>query len=348
MTTTRMREKSLKRSRREMLTILVTSVIAFSIGVTPQAAGGTADHGHVATTQGGLLTFMRKDSAEFWQVWVANTDLTGQRQLTHEAANSGWPVWSPDGRNIAFDTDRGDPDPGDATVINDIFTMNPDGSGLKNLTGSKDFSGDAGWSPDGSLIAFDSDRGDYPAQQGIYVMNRDGTDARRVTSLPSGASNDLAPRFAPDSRHLVFTRYGGDEDFGNSALFTVDIRGRHLLQVTTFAIGAGDADWSPDGNRIVFEASPSPTSHGDIYTMNANGRHLRNLTLNQPPNGSADPVWSPDGRKILFLQAILHDNQFTAGLATMKPDGSDRHFISSTPMVEHQPDWQPTCRKCNR
>jgi Tol biopolymer transport system component len=168
-----------------------------------------------------------------------------------------------------------------------------------------------------------------------------------------GRLKRLGPQFSPDSRQLVFTRYDGDEDFGNSALFTVDIRGRHLRQVTTFAIGAGDADWSPGGNRIVFEASPAlhpgiQASRGDIYTMNANGRDLRYLTLNQAPNGSADPVWSPDGRKILLLQAIVQNNQFSAGLATMKPDGSDRHFISSTPMVEHQPDWQPTCRKCNK
>ena len=329
----------MRRGIRRLRSVLMLILLG-SLTITAPASAGTGD-------RDGRLTFMRQDSAGFWQVWVANIDLTEQQQLTTEAANSGWPVWAPDGRKIAFDTDRGDPDPSDSTVINDIFTMNPDGSGLKNLTGSKDFSADAGWSPDGSLIAFDSDRGDYPAKQGIYVMNKEGSDVQRVTSLPPGAVNDVAPRFSPDSRQVVFTRFGGNEDFGNSALFTVNIRGRQSRQVTTFAIGAGDANWSPDGERIVFEAFPGPTSRGDIYTINANGRHLRNLTLNQTPNGSADPVWSPDGRKILFLQAILQDTQFSEGLATMKPDGSDRHFISATPMIEHQPDWQPICRKCN-
>ena len=180
-------------------TFRLTSVLAVVLlGCLTMSAPASADSNH-----NGRLTFMRQDSAGLWQVWVANADLTKQQQLTNEAANSGWPVWSPDGRKIAFDTDRGDPDRTDETAIN------------------------------------------------------------------------------------------------------------------------------------------------DIYTMNANGRNLRNLTLNEAPNGSADPVWSPDGNKILFLQAIVQNDQFSAGLATMNPDGSDRHFISSTPTEQHQPDWQPTCRKCN-
>jgi Tol biopolymer transport system component len=106
-------------------------------------------------------------------------------------------VWSPDSKKIAFDTDRGDADPNNDPAINDIFTMNTDGSGLRNLTGSTGFSADAGWSPDSKTIAFDSDRGDYPAKQGIYVMRADGSHVRRVTTLPAGQANDLAPRFSP-------------------------------------------------------------------------------------------------------------------------------------------------------
>jgi Tol biopolymer transport system component len=283
---------------------------------------------------------MRQDTGGFWQVWVARADLTEERQLTHANANSGWPVWSPDGRTIAFDSDRSDPNPNDDIVINDVFTMHPDGTDVVNLTGSHGFSGDPGWSPDGSSIAFESDRGAYPQEQGIYVMRRDGTHLHRVTTVPVTAAGDSAARFSPDGKHLVFTRFGDKQGFGNSALFTVDPSGRHLRRLTAFAIGAGDADWSPDGRRIVFEAYPSANSRGDVFVIGANSTHLRNLTNNPPTNGSADPVWSPDGTKILFLQAIQQSNQITAGLATMHPDGSDRHFISSTPIESHQPDWQ--------
>jgi TolB protein len=288
--------------------------------------------------QNGRITFMKMDSAGFWQIWVATAHLTKQKQITRGSANSGWPVWSPDGKTIAFDTDRTDPDLTDSTAINDIFTMNPDGSHLRNLTGSKGFNADAAWSPDGSLITFDSDRGDYPAKEGIYVMRSDGTNVRRITHLPVTDVNDTAPRFAPDGSAIVFTRFRKDLDYQNSALFTVHPDGRHVRRLTSFAVGAGDADWSPNSRRIVFEAYPSQFSHGQIDVMNADGSGLRNLT--EGVFGSADPVWSPDGSRILFLQGVSSGGVVTLGLATMTPGGSRRHFISHTPTEEHQPDWQ--------
>jgi Tol biopolymer transport system component len=309
-------------------TIAGLSVLALTAGLL------TAAQPAVATAPGcnGQLTFMRQDSADFWQVWVANADLTDQRQLTHGAADSGWPVWSPDGKKLAFDTDRRDASPGGEITVNDVFTMNADGSGVKNLTGSVAFSGDPGWSPDGSLIAFSSNGGDYPARQGIYVMRSDGSHVRRVTILPAGDAGDGAPRFSPDGRRLVFTRYRGD--VANSALFIVDLDGHHLRQVTSFAIGAGDADWSPDGKELVFEATPTPQSHGQTDVVRTDGRRLRTLKS----DFSADPVWSPDGKQIILLQGDEIDGRMTFGLATMKPNGTKRHFISAAPMDEHQPD----------
>src|SRR4051794_8146864 len=70
----------------------------------------------------GRFTFMRPDTFGHWQVWVSNTDLSAARQLTFENANSGWPVWSPNGQKIAFESDRTDPDPKENPEINDVFT----------------------------------------------------------------------------------------------------------------------------------------------------------------------------------------------------------------------------------
>jgi Tol biopolymer transport system component len=135
----------------------------------------------------------------------------------------------------------------------------------------------------------------------------------------------------------VFTRYITEDIPIRAALFTVCVAdGGGLKQLTPWGNGAGDTDWLPDGTKIVFEASPDVTSHGEVFTIDADGQQLTNLTDNElGVGGSSDPVWSADGTKILF---VSHESGI--GLATMNPDGTDRHFISSNPEEVHQPDWE--------
>ena len=169
---------------------------------------------------------------------------------------------------------------------------------MRKLTDSLGASADAAWSPDGSLIAFDADRSDPSSKQGIYTMRSDGSDVRRITTLPSGYENDVAPRFSPDGKRLVFTRFRGKGcpkpfcPYERSALFVVGLDGSGLRQLTSFAIHAGDADWSPDGKLIVFEAYPNGP-YGDVYVIAADARNIRDIT--RDANGQADPVWSPTG-----------------------------------------------------
>ena len=202
------------------------------------------------------IAFLKEDSDGFWQTWVANKDLSDQVKLTSGSADSGWAVWKPGGAKLAFESNRTDPDPDDTNAINDIFTMNPDGSGIGKLTHSKDVSDQPDWSPDGSQIAFGSDRRNGAFRREIHVMDADGTNVQRVSTLPEKAEFDSAPRFSPDGRRLVFTRYISETIPLRSALFTVRVDGGGLKQLTPWGNGAGDADWSPDGTKIVFEASP--------------------------------------------------------------------------------------------
>ena len=261
------------------------------------------------------------------------------------ARDSAYPVWSPDGSRIAFDSNRDDPNPDDDTVINDVFTMGPDGGGLIRLTDGVGFHTDPAYSPDGSLIAFASDRGRYPEKQGIYVMNAaDGSQVRRVTSLPPAASVDYAPRFSPDGTHLVFTREV-DEASSDGALFVVNLDGSGLRKITSGDLYPGDADWSPDGTEIVFEASDPQTPFGGVWIVGSDGSELRNVTATASGvgglDGFSDPVWSPDGSLILVLHGVHPDadEEAVAGLATIRPDGTELQYIGDGSGAEHQADW---------
>jgi Tol biopolymer transport system component len=326
-----------------IMALMLASLVAFAVAGAAWVLVAPPPAKAAFPGQNGRIVFWREDSDGFVQTWVADKDLSDRAQLTSGSADSGWAVWKPGGAKLAFDSTRADPDPTDARAIDDIFKMNPDGTGVVKLTDSKSFNADAGWSPDGRKIAFDSDRADRPGRFEIHVMDSDGTNVRRLTTLPAYAIFDLAPRFSPDGRRIVFTRYVVDNAV--SALFTVRVDGGGLKRLTPWINGAGDADYSPDGKKLVFEAFSLTKNHrcyGDIYTVDSDGQHLTNITDNRCVEGSSDPVWSPNGKKILFLQDRAEGGvpQVGLGLATMNPDGSARHFISSNPVEGHHPDWE--------
>ena len=126
--------------------LLFGALVGLAVMVFTSCGGGSQETNTPANSTPSIA-FMKEDSDGFWQTWVANKDLSDQVKLTSESADSGWAVWKPGGAKLAFESNRTDSDPDDPNVINDIFTMNPDGSGVVKLTHSEDFSDAAGWSP---------------------------------------------------------------------------------------------------------------------------------------------------------------------------------------------------------
>jgi TolB protein len=190
------------------------------------------------------------------------------------------------------------------------------------------------WSPTGTVIAFDSDRGYRNGLSASYLINTSGRRVKRVTN-PSRPLSDYEPRFSPDGTHLVFARARGTAHNALAALFTVRLNGSSLHRLTPFRLHVGASDWSPNGKQIAFEAYPSG-AYGDIHGVDAAGGTPVNLT--HDTTGQADPVWSPDGQKILFLDNGFANGVGRTGLATMNPYGSQRRFISNKNIEAHQPD----------
>jgi dipeptidyl aminopeptidase/acylaminoacyl peptidase len=132
---------------------------------------------------GTKIAFSKGSGGEGGNIWVVNADGTNPTQLT-TSGQDNLPVWSPDGSQILFTSDR--------DGATDIFVMNADGSAKNNITDNGDVDFAASWSPDGTQIVFASDRDGDPE---IFVSNADGTTPQQLTD---NTDFDTFPVWSPD------------------------------------------------------------------------------------------------------------------------------------------------------
>jgi TolB protein len=165
-------------------------------------------------------------------LWIVNLVTGTERRLTRSLGTTEEaPDWSPDGRRILFQRDL-------AQHGNyDIYSIRPDGSGLRRLTRSPAFDADAHFSPNGKSIVFGSDR---TGNADVFVMRRNGTGVRRITRCPSF---DAYPVSSSDGRSLAFV---SERDGGVNDVFRMRLDGTHVRKLTNSPdTHEFEPDWQP-------------------------------------------------------------------------------------------------------
>jgi Tol biopolymer transport system component len=282
----------------------------------------------------GRIAYSRFSSHNSADIVSANPDGTGVVRLTNPPAGTFDfnPDWKPDGTKIAFERDT--------PAGGEIFTMNANGSDVRQITFDEfPGAGDPSWSPDGTRIAVE--RFDIPAgRDGIYIMHADGTHPVQVTQSDALLGENAEPQWSPDGKKLVLQIVS---DSKGSAVFTVNLDGTHLRQLTPYGLFAEHPDWSPDGHLIIFEDYGNGAPPGvstNVFTVRPDGSHLTNVTNDEGGAvNAANPAWSPDGNKIVFVLFPGDGPNGFADVYTMNTDGSDIHQVTTSKLWDFRPDW---------
>ncbi len=224
------------------------------------------------------FTYIKKDKdSDLYLLDLSTQKLTA---LYTSKALDEYPVWSPDGKQIAFYSDiSGD---------REIYVMNSDGSAVTQLTHSKGIDEDPDWSPDGKEIVFRSER--EKGKSNLYLMKSDGSNVRQLTFDRFTYS---VPRWSPDKRSLL---YSSNEDRPGWDIMIYDFATKQKKQLTKGFKTFCHASWSNDGSRYAL-------SHGsgnsiDIWTGKLGEEAKRTIAHD---GRDYDVVWAENDTKLYFV-----------------------------------------------
>lgn len=205
----------------------------------------------------------------------------------------------------------------------DVFAMSPDGSGVTRLTANPGQDTRPWLSPDGSRVAFASNR---DGDDEIFVMNVDGSG---VVKLTKNAVVDRNPTWSGDGTRIAFESNRN----GNFEIYAMNVDGAGIARLTTNASSDTQPAFSRDGTRIAFVSLRDGDS--EIYAMNVDGSGLKKLTTNA---GVSDvtPSWSADGTRIAFSSNRDGDFEiYTTDAAT----GAFVVKLTTNANVDQAPSW---------
>ena len=226
----------------------------------------------------------------------------------------------------------------------DIYTMQPDGSGLTNLTNNPAHDVNPFWSPDGKRIAFQ--RNDPLGLMQIFVMNADGSNVIQLTNNEVNHEiMSLNGPWSPDGSRLLFTEWAPNTE--KWMLYTVSVDGGNKTPIAEVPNIYTSPSWSPDGKHIAFvkpkpQDGPQEREVSRIYIIDSDGQNLVEATKLVPTDEDIlgwNYLWSNDGQSILFVgeRYYWENGNGRSALYQVSLDGNS--LVEIDHVTTHLDDW---------
>ena len=281
------------------MSLVRTGVTLMVWGVLLAATPGGAALARTPTTDGSGtdLWWFPETGGSSNASWPGGADTASERTATDLAVEAANGAEIEQGGSIVFTSDRD----GDS----EVFAMNADTTGLRQLTHNTSLDEQPSWSPDGERIVYMHwDGNDWE----LFVMDADGANQRQLTH---NTNQEWRPAWSPDGAQILFAsnREGDWKDF------VMNPDGGVHTPPTGYDTWRGR---SPDGTRQVFADWGGGSGERDleIFVSNVDGTDRRQLTHNT--NREEQPSWSPDGERIVFTSDRDGDSEVFA----MNADGT--------------------------
>ena len=248
-------------------------------------------------------------------IFIVDTNGEHPFNLTHSPEREDNPAWSPDGAYLLYLKSH---------TNSEIWVSRPDGTGQCKIADGYV----ASWSPDGQQILYNAATENQNGRLSIAIKNLAGGDPVWKMTLENSV-RDLA--WSPDGSKFVISTADG--------MLLMDRNRSNPAQLIPNLFGIANLVWSPDGKYIAFRASASRQAPPNLYTIQADGSRLVNLT-NSSLGGASTASWSPDGHWLVYdsPKDTGHGNIFLSN-----PDGSQQYRLTqSDGNLEYlTPSWQP-------
>ncbi|RMH17499.1 MAG: amidohydrolase [Gemmatimonadetes bacterium] len=288
-------------------------------------------------------------SAQEKASWDVERELGPFVPLQFEATEGTWMNVdvSPDGSTIVFD------------LLGDLYTMPVEGGEATRITSGQAFDMQPRFSPDGSLIAFISDR---DGMFNIWVVKPDGSEPRQVSDEDEREVN--SPTWSPDGQYIFVRKHFVERrSLGAGAVWMYHVsggRGVEVVERNGWQKDLGEPALSPDGRYLYYSRNVWPGQtfeynkdpYQTIYAIRRVDLETGDeITVTQRPGGSITPRPSPDGRRLAFIRRVrLKTVLFLRDLETGEEwpvwDGLERDMQEAWAIhgVYTQYDWMPDAR----